>query len=116
MFTATVTSKGQVTIPLALRKALGLHAGSRLDFVQAGAGKPVTALQNSSAALKGRFAGWARKPVTLAAMDQAIAQQAAARLNHTKTRSAATPTSRCATCHNTMQPKPRVPRASWSRS
>ena len=29
----TLTSKGQVTIPLALRKALGLHAGSRLDFV-----------------------------------------------------------------------------------
>ena len=85
MPTTTVTSKGQVTIPLALRKALGLHAGSRLDFVQDGAGMRVTALQNSSGALKGRFAGRVCKPVSLAAMDQAIAQQAAARLNHTKT-------------------------------
>ena len=84
MSTTTVTSKGQVTIPLALRKALGLHAGSRLDFVKDGAGMRVTALQDSSGALKGRFAGRVRKPVSLAAMDQAIAQQAAARLNHTK--------------------------------
>ena len=61
------------------------YAGSRLDFVQDGAGMRVTALQNSSGALKGRFAGRVRKPVSLAAMDQAIAQQAAARLNHTKT-------------------------------
>lgn len=78
MSTTTVTSKGQVTIPLALRKALGLHADSRLDFVQDGAGMRVTALQDSSGALKGRFAGRVRKPVSLAAMDQAIAQQATA--------------------------------------
>ncbi|MDP2752090.1 MAG: AbrB/MazE/SpoVT family DNA-binding domain-containing protein [Rhodocyclaceae bacterium] len=30
---ATLTSKGQITIPLAIRKALQLDAGSRLDFV-----------------------------------------------------------------------------------
>ncbi|MBY0463640.1 MAG: AbrB/MazE/SpoVT family DNA-binding domain-containing protein, partial [Burkholderiales bacterium] len=33
MSTATVTSKGQVTIPLAVRQALGLQAGSQLDFL-----------------------------------------------------------------------------------
>ncbi|MBE2179630.1 MAG: AbrB/MazE/SpoVT family DNA-binding domain-containing protein [Chthoniobacterales bacterium] len=29
---ATLSEKGQVTIPKPLREALGLHAGSRLDF------------------------------------------------------------------------------------
>jgi hypothetical protein len=38
----------------------------------------VTALQDSSGPLKGRFAGRVRKPVSLAAMDHAIAQQASA--------------------------------------
>jgi antitoxin PrlF len=31
---ATVTSKGQITVPNALRKALGLKQGDRLRFVQ----------------------------------------------------------------------------------
>ncbi len=29
---ATVTSKGQVTVPLAIRRALGLEAGDRVSF------------------------------------------------------------------------------------
>jgi len=33
MATATVTSKGQVTIPKAIREALGIHEKSRLLFV-----------------------------------------------------------------------------------
>lgn len=33
MTSATVTSKGQVTIPVDVRTKLGLHAGSRLAFV-----------------------------------------------------------------------------------
>ena len=39
--TTTVTSKGQVTIPLALRKALGLHAGHRTARQQRSAQGPV---------------------------------------------------------------------------
>jgi len=50
----------------------------RLAFLQDGAGMRVTALQDSSGALKGRFAGRVRKPVSLAAIDQTIAQQASA--------------------------------------
>lgn len=34
MATATVTSKGQITIPAAVREELGLHAGSRVSFVR----------------------------------------------------------------------------------
>jgi AbrB family looped-hinge helix DNA binding protein len=34
MPTATVTSKGQITIPIQVRKALGLDAGDKIDFVE----------------------------------------------------------------------------------
>jgi len=34
MATATVTSKGQVTIPLEVRRRLGLDAGDRIEFVE----------------------------------------------------------------------------------
>jgi AbrB family looped-hinge helix DNA binding protein len=33
MITATITSKGQVTIPVAVRKDMGLKPGSKLDFI-----------------------------------------------------------------------------------
>jgi antitoxin PrlF len=35
MPTATVTSKGQITIPIKVRKALGLKPGVRIDFYEA---------------------------------------------------------------------------------
>lgn len=38
MASATVTSKGQVTIPLDVRTKLGLRPGSRLAFVPTGTG------------------------------------------------------------------------------
>ena len=34
MSTATLTSKGQVTIPAAIRLALGIDAGSRIEFLE----------------------------------------------------------------------------------
>ena len=34
MPTATMTSKGQITIPIEIRKALGLDAGDKIDFSQ----------------------------------------------------------------------------------
>ncbi len=30
---ATVTSKGQVTLPIEARKRLGIHAGTKLNFI-----------------------------------------------------------------------------------
>jgi AbrB family looped-hinge helix DNA binding protein len=79
MPTATLTSKGQITIPLSLRVALGLQAGTKLDFVQTEDGFKVVPLRHAGAILKGRFAGRVDKPVSFADMDEAIASEAAAR-------------------------------------
>jgi antitoxin PrlF len=53
MSTATLTTKGQITIPAAVRASLGLETGSRIEFVEAANGqylimpatKPVQALK-----------------------------------------------------------------------
>lgn len=53
MASATVTSKGRMTIPAAIRTALGLKAGSRIEFIENEKGQftiipatsPVTALK-----------------------------------------------------------------------
>ena len=79
MPTATLTSKGQITIPLALRTALGLNAGSRLDVVQENDGFRLTPLRMASSSLKGRFAGRATKVPSIADMDRAIGAEVAAR-------------------------------------
>jgi antitoxin PrlF len=81
---ATLTSKGQITIPLAVRTALGLHTGTKVDFVRVGDGFKVVPLRNDARSLKGRFAGRASKPVTVEAMDQAIAAEATLRFARSK--------------------------------
>jgi len=77
MTTATVTSKGQVTIPAAVRAALGLELGSRIEFVEAEKGKffifPAT---NSIRDLKGMLKKPV-KPVSIEDMNLAIATQGA---------------------------------------
>ena len=79
MPTATLTSKGQITLPLPVRNALNLHAGAKLDFVEDGDGFRLVPLRPVAAALKGRFAGRVKHAVSLEAMDQAIAAEASAR-------------------------------------
>jgi antitoxin PrlF len=78
MSTATVTSKGQVTIPVDVRKQLDLKSGDRIEFsFNEGTGRyevyPVT---RSLTALKGVVKKPA-KPVSIEDMDQAIADQGA---------------------------------------
>ena len=79
MPTATLTSKGQITIPQAVRAALGLHAGTKVDFVPVADGFKLVPHRNEASSLKGRFAGRVVKPVSIAAMDQAIAAEATLR-------------------------------------
>ena len=76
---ATLTSKGQITLPMAVRTALSLGAGNQIDFVRRGASFVLLPVRSDVTALKGRFAGRVKKPVSIQAMDQAIAAGAASR-------------------------------------
>lgn len=71
---ATLTSKGQVTIPKAAREALHLNPGDRIEFVFTDDGRlfllPVTRPVQS---LKGMLPK-PNKPVSLEAMEDAITQ------------------------------------------
>ena len=77
MSTATMTSKGQITIPAIVRSALGVEAGDRVEFVQVEPGRfELVAATLSVTALKGLV----RKPVvpvTIAAMNEAVAAHGA---------------------------------------
>ena len=79
MAIATLTSKGQITLPMAVRAALGLEAGSQVDFVSRGGSFVLVPLRSDVGALKGRFAGRVKTPVSIEAMDKAIASGAASR-------------------------------------
>jgi antitoxin PrlF len=79
MPTATVTSKGQITLPQSVRRALGLEAGTKVDFVPVDGGFKVVPLRGAKVPLRGRFAGRVAAPVSLAAIDEAIAEAAAVR-------------------------------------
>ena len=78
MTTATLTSKGQITIPAAVRQALGVDAGDRVEFIEIAPGRyEFIAATRPVTALKGMF-GKARKPVSIGEMNAAIARRGAA--------------------------------------
>jgi len=77
MTAATLTTKGQITIPIDVRRALNVEAGDRVEFIQIEPGRfEVIAATRSVRELKGRF-GKPGRTVTLEEMDAAIAAQAA---------------------------------------
>ncbi len=77
MSTATMTSKGQITIPVAVRVALGVEAGDRVEFVQVEPGHfELIAATQSVTALKGLVRKPA-SPITIDAMNKAIATHGA---------------------------------------
>lgn len=77
MATATMTTKGQVTIPASVRAALGVEAGDRVEFVQIEPGRfELVPATNAVTALKGLVRKPA-KPVTVEDMNAAIAAQGA---------------------------------------
>ena len=77
MSTSTVTTKGQITLPRDVRKALALGAGDKVDFVAVEGGFKLVPLRKDVCAVKGRFAGRVDRPVTIDEMEEAIAQSAA---------------------------------------
>ena len=72
MSTATLTTKGQITIPIAIRASLGLETGSRIEFIEADNGQYlIMAATSPVQALKGLL----RKPdsvVSIEKMNQEI--------------------------------------------
>ena len=77
MATATLTSKGQITIPAVVRTALGVDSGDRVEFVEVTPGRfELVAATQPVTALKGLIRKPA-KPVSIEAMNAAIARQGA---------------------------------------
>lgn len=78
MTTATVSSKGQITIPANVRQSLQVVAGDRVEFVEVEPGRfEFFAATRSVRELKGMF-GKARKSVSIEDMNKAIATRGAA--------------------------------------
>lgn len=77
MTTATISSKGQITIPANVRQALHVEMGDRFEFVKIEAGRyEFVAANRSVTELKGMF-GKARRAVSVEEMNRAIATQGA---------------------------------------
>ena len=77
MPTATITTKGQITIPAEVRHALKVDTGDRVEFIEIEPGRyEFLAATHSVTALKGMF-GKAKKVVSIDEMNSAIAQAGA---------------------------------------
>jgi AbrB family looped-hinge helix DNA binding protein len=77
MTTTTLTSKGQITVPAAIRSALGVGTGDRVEFVEVAPGRyEFIAATRPVTALKGMF-GKPGKPVSIEAMNAAIVRRGA---------------------------------------
>ena len=73
---ATLTSKGQITVPKRVREALALRTGDHVGFEQRSDGSFVLVPRNADVRSLRGIIQKPSKPVSLAAMDEAI--QAAA--------------------------------------
>jgi antitoxin PrlF len=75
MPTATITSKGQLTIPVQVRKALGVDSGDRIEFVELAKGQfAIIPATRSLQELNGLFKGRRKTAATVEEMDEAIAK------------------------------------------
>ena len=73
MSAATVTSKGQITIPADVRRALRVASGDRIEFVEIEPGRfEIIAATGSVRELKGMF-GPSERHVSTDEMNEAIA-------------------------------------------
>ncbi|MBN8508375.1 MAG: AbrB/MazE/SpoVT family DNA-binding domain-containing protein [Burkholderiales bacterium] len=77
MTTATLTSKGQITIPADVRRALNVQTGDRVEFVQVQPGRfELVAATRSVRELKGMF-GKPARTLSVEDMNRVIAEQGA---------------------------------------
>ena len=77
MPSSTLTSKGQITIPLEVRKALGLKPGVRIDFYEFEDGK--YALRPKTGSIKDMKGCLAHSgpPISIEEMNESILERAA---------------------------------------
>jgi antitoxin PrlF len=76
MPTATVTSKGQITLPRKVREALRIRPGDRIDFVVGEDGNVrLRAGEVAVSELRGLLRQPGRRPVTIEAMEAAISRR-----------------------------------------
>jgi len=77
MTTATLTSKGQITIPAAVRESLRVGTGDRVEFIEIEPGRyEFIAATRPVTALKGMF-GKPAKSASIEDMNAAIAKRGA---------------------------------------
>jgi antitoxin PrlF len=74
---ATLTSKGQITIPIQVRTALDLKAGDRIDFLAAGNGKVTLIARNQPIQKLKGMAGKLPRAISIEEMNEAIAVRGA---------------------------------------
>jgi antitoxin PrlF len=69
---ATVNSKGQITLPISVRNALGLSAGAQVNFLPVDGSLFLVPVLSDVSSLKRRFAGRVKKPLSVDAINKAI--------------------------------------------
>ena len=75
MPTTTLTSKGQITIPIDVRNRMNVNTGDRVEFIEIGPGRyELVAATRSVRELKGMF-GKPSKKVSIDDMNKAIGRR-----------------------------------------
>ena len=76
---ATLTSKSQLTLPKAVREALGVQPGDRLRFLPTRHGFRIVARKGDISRLRGKFAGRRPSALSIDEMNAAIANMGSQR-------------------------------------
>ena len=78
MATSTLSSKGQITIPIEVRRKLGLHRGDRVEFrLEEDGSVTLLPVGRPAAELFGFLARPRRRPLTVEQMDDSLADAVA---------------------------------------
>lgn len=75
MATATLTSKGQITIPKQVRQSLNLHTGDSIEFVVRGKEACIKSVSKSVDELFGMLHHPDQNPVSVEEMNASIAKR-----------------------------------------
>jgi AbrB family looped-hinge helix DNA binding protein len=78
MTVATMTSKGQITIPKEIRDELGLEPGTKVSFVRLGPGEVRLRVKRGSLKDLAGILKYDGPPISIEEMDEAIAEGAIA--------------------------------------